>query len=293
MALAAGPLTKPTARPGPCFDGMVQEIKDADRGQVRAGRERRLRLAPPPPGRRHLVPLPCTRPLELTSLPHLASTHTQRRATESSSTATPSLRRCAARTSAAAAPAPTRAARRAAAAPRCVGRPCCAQPAPFQQERERACVPAHPHCAPLSRRQRLTVAAPSLPSAGAGQVVWRLPPGRDGHEHGRVGAPAVPPAQRGGAQGQEGACERVRERRGHKQACRRMHARANVAALRRPPTRPPVARPCPPARSPPLQPKLSVVLIGTNDLTNSGWSITDLKKKEAAVDKQLPGIVGR
>lgn len=50
----------------------------------------------------------------------------------------------------------------------------------------------------------------------------------------------------------------------------------------------PARLPCPA-----LQPRLSVVLVGTNDLTNCGWSITDAKKKEAAVDKQLPGIVGR
>lgn len=42
-----------------------------------------------------------------------------------------------------------------------------------------------------------------------------------------------------------------------------------------------------------LQPKVAVILIGANDMTNSGWSFTDKKKKEAALNKETPGIVGR
>lgn len=36
-----------------------------------------------------------------------------------------------------------------------------------------------------------------------------------------------------------------------------------------------------------------VLLIGTNDLTNSGWSATVQSAKEKALAKQEPGIVAR
>lgn len=41
------------------------------------------------------------------------------------------------------------------------------------------------------------------------------------------------------------------------------------------------------------KPRVAVVLIGTNDLTNSGWSITSRTLKEKALDQQLPGILQR
>ena len=43
----------------------------------------------------------------------------------------------------------------------------------------------------------------------------------------------------------------------------------------------------------PAQPRVAVILIGANDMTNSGWSLTDQKKKEGALAKEVPGIVGR
>lgn len=36
-----------------------------------------------------------------------------------------------------------------------------------------------------------------------------------------------------------------------------------------------------------------MILIGANDMTNSGWSMTDQKKKEQALAKEVPGMVGR
>lgn len=53
----------------------------------------------------------------------------------------------------------------------------------------------------------------------------------------------------------------------------------------------PAARPRAPLAAP--QPRVAVVLIGTNDLTNSGWSITSRTLKEKALDQQLPGILQR
>lgn len=55
------------------------------------------------------------------------------------------------------------------------------------------------------------------------------------------------------------------------------------------PTTPP--RPAPrPARP---QPKVAVVQIGANDMTNCAWSATNPVQKQKALDKEIPGIVGR
>lgn len=51
--------------------------------------------------------------------------------------------------------------------------------------------------------------------------------------------------------------------------------------------------PCRPSPAHPFQPKVVVINIGTNDLTNCGWSIKDRTLKERALDQQLPGILQR
>ena len=40
-------------------------------------------------------------------------------------------------------------------------------------------------------------------------------------------------------------------------------------------------------------PGIDSILIGTNDMTNSAWSQKDKSKKEKALAKEVPGIVGR
>lgn len=42
-----------------------------------------------------------------------------------------------------------------------------------------------------------------------------------------------------------------------------------------------------------LQPRVAVLHIGTNDFTNCAWGAKNQRQKEAALNKELPGILGR
>lgn len=60
-----------------------------------------------------------------------------------------------------------------------------------------------------------------------------------------------------------------------------------------PVTAPPLPVPAPLNCRPPPQPKAVVLNIGTNDLTNCAWGAKNAATKQKAINREIPGIVGR